>query len=624
MNVTPASFAMHRYPFTVRCRSIRDTPLDANDKLPTCWRHVGVSGILWPTAVATDCNFLETVFKPAIGSAGVSAQVEKTALNRVLDSADFDATARERNFLKYIVEETLAGRADRIKAYSIALEVFGRDASFDPQNDPIVRIAAGHLRRSLERYYLTAGSNDPVVITVPKGGYVPEFEVRDTSPDIRVEDQPKAYFPARFLRNWREIALVGLLIVLAGLVAMSPPIRSWMVLQSRTEPQLPRLVVRTFDDLVGTQSSTASAVGLTGAVIEQLSRFRDGLVVVSQDDAESEQGYLLSGQLGVAGELTRLQVKLTNRQDGKVIWAESYQARLDGTDSWMAQSEIAQELVISLAQTYGVLYQEERNAAGQIELGKSDPYTCTLSYYAYRATLDPSLRSDVRACLTDAVDRFPHYATAWALFAQVSMDELRFNFPYDLIPAEKIEPILAMTRRATELDPRNTRAMHAHMSALYWNREFAASREVGLRALAMNPNDADLMGSLGSGLALSGNWNEGCALIDKSLQQSVGPRAYYETVLALCAYFAGDYPGAVVLIRKSPVPKNEIYRLLAAAIHAEAGLAQAASTDRIWLEENAPRLVETVSQVVIRRFGRSEDATFFLNSLRKAGFRIDD
>jgi adenylate cyclase len=59
---------------------------------------------------------------------------------------------RTRNFLRYVTEETLAGRAERIKAYSIAMEVFGRDQTFDAQNDPVVRIEAGGLRRALERY----------------------------------------------------------------------------------------------------------------------------------------------------------------------------------------------------------------------------------------------------------------------------------------------------------------------------------------------------------------------------------------------------------------------------------------------------------------------------------------
>jgi len=74
--------------------------------------------------------------------------------------------------LRFAVE-TLAGRAERLKAYAIALEVFGRDPAFDAQNDPVVRMEAGKLRRRLERYDLGAGRDDPVRIEIPKGGYGP-------------------------------------------------------------------------------------------------------------------------------------------------------------------------------------------------------------------------------------------------------------------------------------------------------------------------------------------------------------------------------------------------------------------------------------------------------------------
>src|SRR5215213_9143319 len=76
---------------------------------------------------------------------------------------------------RYVVEETLEGRGERIKAYAIGVEVFERDETFDPQNEPVVRIEAGRLRRGLEHYYLTAGRTDPVLIEIPKGGYVPRF-----------------------------------------------------------------------------------------------------------------------------------------------------------------------------------------------------------------------------------------------------------------------------------------------------------------------------------------------------------------------------------------------------------------------------------------------------------------
>ncbi|WP_221939336.1 hypothetical protein, partial [Mycobacterium sp. KBS0706] len=89
--------------------------------------------------------------------------------------SNFSASERNRRFLRYIVDETLDGRADRIKGYSVGVAVFDRDTSFDPQLDPIVRIEASRLRRSLDYYYVAGGKDDEICITIPKGSYVPVF-----------------------------------------------------------------------------------------------------------------------------------------------------------------------------------------------------------------------------------------------------------------------------------------------------------------------------------------------------------------------------------------------------------------------------------------------------------------
>ena len=107
----------------------------------------------------------------------VGPEAIREQLRRILDSSDFDASARNRRFLGFVVEETLSGGSARIKAYTIATSVFDRGADFDPQLDSIVRIEAGRLRRSLENYYLRAGADDPVRISIPKGSYVPTFRL---------------------------------------------------------------------------------------------------------------------------------------------------------------------------------------------------------------------------------------------------------------------------------------------------------------------------------------------------------------------------------------------------------------------------------------------------------------
>ena len=106
----------------------------------------------------------------AVSADAVRAELAASSSRRI--STPASATG---SFLTYVVEEALAGRTDRIKAYTIATEVFGRDARFDPQLDSIVRIEAGRLRRSLERYYLTDGRTSRLRIDIPRGGYVPVF-----------------------------------------------------------------------------------------------------------------------------------------------------------------------------------------------------------------------------------------------------------------------------------------------------------------------------------------------------------------------------------------------------------------------------------------------------------------
>ena len=125
--------------------------------------------------------------KSKLGPDAVRDQVR-----RIIGSCDFDASKRNRIFLQYVVEETLEGQADRIKAYNIATSVFGRDKNFDPQLDLIVRIEAGRLRRSLERYYLTAGAKDPIRITIPKGWYIPAFEAIEPMAPATGLSQPES------------------------------------------------------------------------------------------------------------------------------------------------------------------------------------------------------------------------------------------------------------------------------------------------------------------------------------------------------------------------------------------------------------------------------------------------
>jgi hypothetical protein len=111
-------------------------------------------------------------------------------LGRIVASARFRSSLRLTGFITFVVEATLAGGARKIKGYTIAIGALGRGSDFDPQTDAIVRVEAGRLRLALARYYAGEGSDDPLVIDVPRGTYVPTFRHRGAATARQSGDAP--------------------------------------------------------------------------------------------------------------------------------------------------------------------------------------------------------------------------------------------------------------------------------------------------------------------------------------------------------------------------------------------------------------------------------------------------
>jgi Tol biopolymer transport system component len=163
---------------------------------------------------------------PVADSAAVRAQ-----LGRILSGSAFVNSPRMSRFLRFVVETTLEGNGERIKEYVIAIEVFEKADDYDPQADSTVRTEASKLRSRLAHYYETEGHNDPVVITIPKGSYVPKFEDRNgdtaaTPPITNVPAAPQTAFPwlkASAVALAAALALAGGLILRSRSSASAPP-----------------------------------------------------------------------------------------------------------------------------------------------------------------------------------------------------------------------------------------------------------------------------------------------------------------------------------------------------------------------------------------------------------------
>lgn len=121
--------------------------------------------------------------KSAVAAPGkISDKAVRQQLTRILASKTFSQVDRLKRFVDFIVTETVDGRGGDLKEYVIGVQVFGKEAAFDPRTDPIVRVQARRLRTRLARYYADEGNADEVVVDLPKGGYAPVFRPRGEAP----------------------------------------------------------------------------------------------------------------------------------------------------------------------------------------------------------------------------------------------------------------------------------------------------------------------------------------------------------------------------------------------------------------------------------------------------------
>src|SRR5436305_11688963 len=123
-------------------------------------------------------RYVKRLIENAMSSDIPAPEAIRSALERIVTSPQLESSPSLCRFLRYVVEETLAGRGGQITEYSLGAEVFARGDDFDPRIDPIVRVQARNLRARMAKYYEGPGAEEAVLIDLPKRTYVPVFTCR--------------------------------------------------------------------------------------------------------------------------------------------------------------------------------------------------------------------------------------------------------------------------------------------------------------------------------------------------------------------------------------------------------------------------------------------------------------
>ena len=480
----------------------------------------------------------------------------RDALARVLASREFAASDRRRRFLEFVVEETLAGRAKSLKGFTIAQQIFGRDESFDPKSDPVVRLEARRLRRDLDSYYVGPGAGERLRIAIPKGGYVPEFEQRAAAlppdpaepPDDIPAAPASAAVPLR--RGWYGLA-AGL--ALAGAVAAGTLV--WL---DRADPAPqpgkgpPGVVILPFAAADDSETSRILSTGLSSQTMQDLIQFQDLRLYLPRGDTDlaakietlragTGAVFLVRGEVYSTPDRAQVDVHLLEGQTDEVIWSNRYDVALDPAELGGLRHDISGRIATTLGQPYGPLRDQMRRRAGAEGAATIESYLCLLEAYDYRRNFSAAKHAPVRACLEAAVTRDPRHAAAWAMLGWLHLDAGRFDFVAPDQVAVEYAAAFAAADRALELEPENVQALKAKASILHYAGRFTEAEQVARHALALNPYDPDTLAQVGWRLAVRGNFDGGIPLLEQAIDRSIDPPGWYRHLLAMHLFFEGDY-----------------------------------------------------------------------------------
>ncbi|MBL8294559.1 MAG: tetratricopeptide repeat protein [Bryobacterales bacterium] len=467
----------------------------------------------------------------------------RTQLERILASDVFRRSANLARFLRFVVEEEVAGRGHSIKESVIGVEAFARGEDFDPRIDPVVRVEARRLRAKLREYYNGSGQADEIIIDLPLGSYSPDIRWKAGSqpgeatiaPPTEAGHVPAPTHPAT-PRSRRSALLIGL----GGITGAF----GWLSWRYRAGPESIRSIA-VVPFVNNAEPNEYLAHGLTETITNQLALLPDvrvlGQTTVARLKAEQSDwrewgrrlnvDAILTGALRISGGQLIVQAELLRTADGSVIWSQRFDRQVD--DVFGIHEEIALEVARKLH-------------------GKPSTVPMTRNPKAYRHYVEgrylwnkrtESMLLKASRSFEAALALEPRFALAWAGLADC--------YALMLPPQKYLHLAEQAVRTALEIDPGLAEAHTtlAH-SVLQRKRRWKEAERSYRLAIERNPNYATARHWYA--LLLASRKRHGEALAQMRLAHELDPLSpIISTHVGLVRYFARDYDGAIEQYRRT-------------------------------------------------------------------------
>ena len=521
-------------------------------------------------------------------------------LEAVVTHTTFRDTKRLKRFLSYVVTETLDGRADRLKGYTLGLEVFDRGDDFDPQGDTIVRVQAGQLRRRLDLYYAQDGAGNAVRILLPKGKYIPTFEFRRDISQAQLRSIPKLMAQAQTDGKTDTMARPGVLV--------------------------PSIANLSGDDKYG-----YFAEGLTSEIVNALVQFRylriitgtpmvDTTTAMSNKLIAAEYGaqFILSGHIRRIKDKVRVSVNLIKADTGAHLMSKKFDRMCTGDNLFEIQEEIASYVAAAVATPNGAVNRYNR----RVNLGRRADmrgYDALLKFFDVRAEQNRKGVEALIAEFDEVLEATPKFSSGWA--AKSLLHSYLVGQAVPNIGAEdNSEQALLAAKRAVTLHSENALAYFASFMAHFFAGNIEEYEQDAARALALNPNDYTILLYYAQTRCSIGDIENAVIYANAAQALITLPTHWHAGVEIFRALMAGDYSIATDRLKHmSPrTPVGALMCAIAAAGHA--GDLTIVEPIKAELLEQNPNYARDVLVTFLRWNPRADFYEVFRSGIEKAGF----
>ena len=487
---------------------------------------------------------------------------EALAVVQRLEEAGFLGTGgRLPALLRYLVQEECAGRGDRLKAYAIATTVLGRNGNFDPQQDSIVRVEIGRLRRALDFYYAQTRTAEPLRITIPRGTYRPLISTDDAREPTPIPDPVRAEAPVLPLsgaRKWPSLPVLSALVLLAAVGLIFTVLALWSPQQDAAKKPpaysgaTPTLVILPITTDEADADSRVLALGLRSQLAAELGQ-QSWLAVSISDVFVAQEPvapklFTLKATLSREGNRFVLTAHLGSAADQKLVWSGRYENQLLHKPLLDLANGLAGELARDLGYPLGPVGTAISARSGETEPEVEDRFFCMMNAHRYRSGLESKQRADAITCLQRLTSRFPDFGEGRALLALFWLEDLK-SLDGEA-RAKHLLHVEGLLRGASEED---RLALDANMVLSACKGEIDKTRALARKLFALAPNDPEILSEISSRTGLAAlDWDFALEMEARAFRLSSSPTPRYGHAAAAKAVMAGDFETALRAMSRAP------------------------------------------------------------------------